>query len=243
MSPSSSAAVSSGRRWATSRNRSISASSSTPSASVRNLRDVVLARERPRAERMRVGDGDLVDDASCRRSSVISTRPPNAFSAGSSRVVAARPLRVLDRGDLVPQLDGVRRGRRARASRRSSWSQAPSCSATAKMYGIEWSSVSRLAVGSYFCGSFGARADHVVRVVAGVPARSCRRSPGLAARDARCPACARGRSRPAPGTRPSAPSCRCRGSRAWPRRPRAAAPRSEPSGPSSSQAITPSSPS
>jgi hypothetical protein len=36
----------------------------------------------------------------------------------------------------------------------STWCQPPSCSATAKMYGIEWSSVSREAVGSYFWGSF-----------------------------------------------------------------------------------------
>ena len=35
----------------------------------------------------------------------------------------------------------------------STWCQPPSCSATVKMYGIEWSSVSRDAVGSYFCGS------------------------------------------------------------------------------------------
>src|SRR5699024_1225143 len=34
------------------------------------------------------------------------------------------------------------------------WGQVPSCRATVKMYGIEWSRVSREAVGSYFCGSF-----------------------------------------------------------------------------------------
>jgi hypothetical protein len=36
----------------------------------------------------------------------------------------------------------------------SVWCHVPSCNATVKMYGIEWSSVSRDASGSYFCGSF-----------------------------------------------------------------------------------------
>ncbi|OUD86955.1 hypothetical protein BC477_03095 [Clavibacter michiganensis subsp. michiganensis] len=83
----------------------------------------------------------------------ISTRPPNAFSAGSMewyrRVHSGSSVVVTRR-----QRSTVS-GRPARSGAyESTWCQAPSCSATVKMYGIEWSSVSRLARGSYFCGSF-----------------------------------------------------------------------------------------
>ena len=75
------------------------------------------------------------------------------------------------------------------------------------MYGIEWSSVSRLRRRVVLLRVVRARADHVVRVVAGVQhdpldvGRVAQLGSLVAA------ACGPGRSAPAPGTRRSAPWC------------------------------------
>src|ERR1019366_7086285 len=83
----------------------------------------------------------------------ISTRPPYAFSldsedryrrdhSGSSTVLTLRHSWTVS----------------ARVARscayESTWCQEPSWNATVKMYGSEWSSVSRDTFGSNFCGSF-----------------------------------------------------------------------------------------
>ncbi|OLT52233.1 hypothetical protein BJF88_14125 [Cellulosimicrobium sp. CUA-896] len=77
-----SAAVSVGRRSARSRNRSISASSSTPSARVRNLR-TYCARPNGRAPSGCASATAISRTIRPPSASSISTRPPNAFSAGS----------------------------------------------------------------------------------------------------------------------------------------------------------------
>ena len=106
LSPPSSSALSSGRRCASARNRSISAALENALGQHPELPDVVGARERPRAERVRVGDRDLVDDAAAVGQLDLDATAERLLGR-VERVVAPGPLRVLDRRDLVPELDGV----------------------------------------------------------------------------------------------------------------------------------------
>ena len=159
--PPSSSGPSSGRRSARPRNRSPSAGAITPSASVRNLRDVV-ARARTAGRR---ADGHRRPRSRRRctlpSASLISTRPPNAFSSGFTRVVAAGPFRVFDGRDLLPERDLSAACRTSSGAYHSLWCQKPSCRAAAKMYMSQWSSVSRLARGVVLLRIVGAAADHV----------------------------------------------------------------------------------
>ncbi len=70
------------------------------------LGDVLIASERAGAQRVRVGDGELVDDhlTALERDLGSGTE---CLLCGVGRVVAAGPLGVFDGGDLAPQLDGV----------------------------------------------------------------------------------------------------------------------------------------
>ena len=68
--------------------------------------DVLLALEGPRAQRMRVGDRELVGD------DVTVLEGDDGLGAerllgGIGGVIATGPLRVFDGGDLAPQLDRV----------------------------------------------------------------------------------------------------------------------------------------
>src|SRR5690606_20080892 len=82
VSPPSSSAVSSGSRWATSRKRSTSAGSSTPSARVRNFA-TYCSRPKGRAPRGWASATAISSTTRVPSVRVISTRPPKAFSAGS----------------------------------------------------------------------------------------------------------------------------------------------------------------
>src|SRR5690606_12526308 len=70
------------------------------------LADVMLAREGPGTERVGVGDSDLVDDAGAVHELDLDATAESLL-ADVVGVVAARPLGILERRDLVPQLDRV----------------------------------------------------------------------------------------------------------------------------------------
>lgn len=71
------------------------------------LVDVLVPGEGVRAQRVGVGDGQLVleDGAVLEGDDGLGAE---GLLVGVGGVVAAGPLRVLDGGDLVPQLDGLR---------------------------------------------------------------------------------------------------------------------------------------
>ena len=71
------------RRCAAARNRALSFAAKSILRQRLKLADVIRARKRPRAERMRIGHGDFIRESRARRRKVISTRPPKAFSRGS----------------------------------------------------------------------------------------------------------------------------------------------------------------
>ena len=166
---SSSPAASSGRRSAAARNRSISAVLDEPGGQGAELVDVLLAGERPGAQRVRVGDGDLVGD-----DGAVGQRDLHAAAEGLlgdvQRVVAAGPLRVLHGGDLVPQRHGVRAGG---ALRGVGVDVVPGAVLQGDGEDVRDRVVQGLAAGRrvVLLRVVGAGADHVVRVVAGVDQR------------------------------------------------------------------------
>src|SRR5258708_36252049 len=74
---------------------------------MRELADVLLAPEWPRARRMCAGNGQLIGDHLAALERHLRARPEGLLGR-VVRVVTAGPLRILDSGDLLPQLDGVR---------------------------------------------------------------------------------------------------------------------------------------
>ncbi len=130
------------------------------------LVDVLLAGERPGAERVGVGDGDLVgDDGAVGQGDLDGAA--EGLLGDVQGVVAAGPLRVLDRGDLVPQLHGVRPGG---AFRGVGVHVVPGAVLQGDGEDVRDRVVQRLAAGRgvVLLRVVRAGADHVVGVVAGL---------------------------------------------------------------------------